>query len=117
MGRLELAKTILKDKNLTYDSEVEVLDNQDDENYIPLNYRSFKKALDESDGTKKDFLDLWSDFCNYKKKGLIQTILSDYVDVQDKANDALKGGTKSSVFAKAVSNSEKLFNAFPDLRA
>ena len=116
MGRLELAKTILADKNFTYDSEVEVLDNQDDENYIPLNYRSFKKALDESDGTKKDFLDLWSDFCNYKKKGLIQTILSDYVDVQDKANDALKGGSKSSVFAKAVSNSEKLFNAFPDLR-
>ena len=113
-GRLAIAEKILTDKTFYYDTPDEVIDLHDDPSWVPLNYRSFKKLLDETNGTKKDFLDNWNDYCNYKKKGLVQTILSDYVDVEDKANDALKGGTQSSVFGKNLSNMDKLFNKFGD---
>ena len=115
-GRLAIAEKILNDKTFYYDTPDEVIDMHDDPDWVPLNYRSFKKLLDETNGTKKDFLDNWSDYCNYKKKGLVATILSDYVDVEDKANDALKGGTKSNVFAKASSNLDKLFDKFPEIK-
>ena len=72
-------------------------------------------ALDFSDGTKKDFLDIWSHYCNYKKKGIVETILSDYVDVEDKANDAIKDGSESDVFAKSKTNREKLKAKFANL--
>lgn len=114
-GRLTIAEKILTDKTFYYDTPDEVLELYDDPSWVPLNYRSFKKLLDETDGTKKDFLDNWSDYCNYKKKNLVTTILSDYVDVEDKANDALKGGTKSTVFGKNLSNWEKLVNAYHEL--
>lgn len=115
-GRLAIAEKILTDKTFYYDTPDEVIDLHDDPSWVPLNYRSFKKLLDETDGTKKDFLDNWNDYCNYKKKGLVETILSDYVDVQDKANDALKGGTQSSVFGKNMSNLDKLFDKYPELK-
>lgn len=107
-GRLALAKKILSDSRFKYDSPKDVEDNYDDQSYIPLNYRSFKLVLDNSDGTKDDFLDIWNDFCNYKKKPVIETILGDYVDVKDKANDALAGGTESSVFNREKTPREKL---------
>ena len=72
--------------------------------------RSLKKLLDDCNGTKKDFIDLWSEYCNYKKKNMIVDILSDFVDVKDKANDALKTETKSTVFNRTLSNREKLRN-------
>lgn len=114
-GRLEIARKLLTDKSFTYDSAVEVLDMHDDPNWIPLNYRSLKKLLDETDGTKKDFLDNWSDYCNYKKKGLVTTILSDYVDVKDKANQALAGGTGSKVFGNSNTLFDQLADMFPEL--
>lgn len=114
-GKLKLAETILTDESFYYDTTAEVQDGQDDPQYRPLNYRSFKLALDRCDGTKADLLDIWSHYCNYKKKSLITTILSEYQDVEDKATDALKGGTTSDVFAKTMTNREKLAAAFPEL--
>lgn len=114
-GRLKLAETILKDKDFYYDTSEEVQDNFDNSSYKPLNYRSFKMALDFSDGTKEDFLDIWNHYCNYKKKSTIENILSDYVDVEDKANDAIKDGSESDVFAKSKTNAEKLKSKFPGL--
>ena len=35
---------------------------------------------------------------------MIEDILEDYVDVDDKANDALKGGTDSEIFKKHETN-------------
>ena len=114
-GKLALAEKILNDPSFTYDGAIDIEENQDNPSYKPLNYRSFKMALDYSDGTKDDFLDVWNHYCNPKKKRKIEDILGDYVDVADKANAALKDGSKSSVFNKEVSNLEKLKNAFPDL--
>lgn len=116
-GRLAIAKTLLMDPSFSYDTGLDIEDNQDDPNYKPLNYRSLKLALDFSDGTKKDFLDIWSHYCNYKKKKLVETILKNYKDVEDKATDALKGGSTSGVFAKTQSNMDKLFQAFPELQS
>ena len=109
-GRLALAKKLLESPKFAYDTIIDEDDNYEDDAYIPLNYRSLKKLLDDCDGTKKDFIDLWSEYCNYKKKNMIVDILSDFVDVKDKANDALKTETKSTVFNRTLSNREKLRN-------
>ena len=39
---------------------------------------------------------------------MFKEILRNYKDVDDKANDALKGGTSSKVFGKATSNYERI---------
>lgn len=110
-GRLEIAKKLLNSPKFAYDTPIDEdeLTGEDDA-YIPLNYRSLKRLLDDCDGTKKDFLDLWSEYCNYKKKNMVVDILSDFVDVKDRSNDALAQGTKSSVFNKTLSHREKLRN-------
>lgn len=107
-GRLELARALLTSPKFAYDTIIDEDENFEDDAYIPLNYRSLKKALDDCDGTKKDFIDIWSEYCNYKKKNVIVDILSNFIDVKDKANDALKNETKSTVFNRAETNREKL---------
>lgn len=116
-GRLSLAKTILSSPDFYYDTSTEVEDSVDDNAYVPLNYRSFKMALDASKGTKDSLLKVWSDYCNYNKKQLISDILKNYVDVQDKANDVLKKHqTKSSVFVQKDSLRDKLRGVVPGLK-
>ena len=100
MGRLKIAETVLSYPDFSYDTAQDIEDNSDDSQYEPLNYRSFKLALDMSDGTKDDFLKVWNHYCNYNKKPIIERALKNYQDVDDKANAALKGGTESDVFKK-----------------
>ena len=71
--------------------------------------------MDRCDGTKDDFLDIWSHYCNPNKKKIIETILKEYKDVDDKATQAIKGETTSNVFAQKKSNLQKLKDAFPEL--
>ena len=63
-----------------------------------LNPRSLEDALRDCDGTKDDLIAEWNDICGHSTLNMVKSILKNYVDVKDKANDALKGGTKSSVF-------------------
>lgn len=114
-GKLAIAKTILTNPDFTYDTAEDIEEGEDDPQYKPLNYRSFKLALDFSDGTKDDFLSTWNNFANYKKKPTIERILRNYKDVDDKATQALKGGTESDVFAKRKSTKDKLKELIPDL--
>jgi hypothetical protein len=107
-GKLKLAETILTSPKFSYDSSIDIEEHMDDQSYRPLNYRSFKLALDNCDGTKADLLDIWNAYCNYDKKHKIDDILHDYQDVEDKANDALKNDTESQVFAKSNGHREKL---------
>lgn len=100
MGRLKIAETVLSHPDFSYDTAQDIEDNSDDSQYEPLNYRSFKLALDMSDGTKDDFLKVWNHYCNYNKKPIVERALKNYQDVDDKANAALKGGTESDVFKK-----------------
>ena len=49
------------------------------------------------------------------KLGMIKNILTDYVDADDEANQALKGGTKSRMFGKADDNISRLQGAYPGI--
>lgn len=114
-GMLDMATKILTDSRLKYDNYKDAENMEDDRAYRALNYRSFKKAIDASKGTKDGLLHVWNDFCNYKKKNTIDTILGDYVDVADRANQAIKDhDTQSDVFGSASTGDDK-FNRLGDL--
>lgn len=117
-GKLALATALLSDSSFKYSSEEdedEYFEEMQRGRWIPLNYRSLHQALEASDGKKAKLLRIWNQFAARDKKGMIENILSDYVDVQDKANDALKYGSESNVFAKSKTNIEKLKAKFADL--
>lgn len=117
-GKLELAKKILTDPDFAYTSAAEEEDHQEEiaqGYFIPLNYRSFHQALEASRGKKDLLLKKWDENAAYDKKGMITQILSDYVDVDDKANAALKKDTESEVFKKRQSQLDKLKNLYPEL--
>lgn len=107
-GRIALAEKILSDPRFKYDTSAEEEKYQDTPGYQPLNYRSFKLALDRCDGTKQDFLDIWNHYCNFNKKTTIEDILHDYVDVQDEATAAIKDDSESEIFRTEMSAREKL---------
>lgn len=84
--------------------------------WTPLNYRSLHLALEASDGKKDKLLRIWNQFAAREKKSMIETILSDYEDVQDKATDAISDPSESDVFAKTKTNREKLKAKFGGLK-
>ena len=111
-----IANRLLTNKKFSFDTPEDMDTGRDryGENYKPLNYRSFTLLLDQSDGTKEDVLALWPQFVNAGKKRMAEDILSDYVDVDDKANAALAKGTKSDVFAKTTTPWDTLVNKYGD---
>lgn len=88
LGRLELAKALLTHKLFKYDSSADIEDMSDSE--APVSYRTVKLALDGSDGTKNSFLKKYRRFTNDKAANTAEQILANYVDIQDKATQALK---------------------------
>lgn len=100
-GRLGLAEALLSSTNPPFrfqsTSEIEKLYNENPSSRY-LNPRSLEDALRDCDGTKDDLIAEWDDICGHSTKNMVKSILKNYVDVKDRANDALKGGTKSSVF-------------------
>lgn len=102
MRKKALATKLLSDPSFTFDNQSDMQKGKEQlgSNYLVLNYRSLFNLLEYSDGTKKDFLELWSDYVNPLKKKMAETILASYKDVDDKANQALQGETKSKVFKK-----------------
>ena len=101
--KIALIKTLVKNPKFTFDNSEDILKARDNQawNKKSLNNRSLTKLLDACDGTKENFLELWPSFTNNLRLPMVKRILDDYVDIEDKANDALKGGTESSVFSKA----------------
>lgn len=104
LGRLQLAQTLLSDKSFEFDSSEDIAKSKESGNGLALNYRTFTNLLFGSDGTKQDFLNNWNEYTNNLKKSMAERILSKYQDIDDKATDALKYNTASSVFKKEVSN-------------
>ena len=102
MRKKALATKLLSDPSFTFDNQSDMQRGKEQlgSNYLVLNYRSLFNLLEYSDGTKKDFLELWSDYVNPLKKKMAETILASYKDVDDKANQALQKETKSTVFKK-----------------
>lgn len=114
-GKLAMAEKILSDSSFSYDTAIDEEEHLDDESYQSLSPRSFTDALENSDGTKAGLLREWNGYCNYEKKHVIEDILHDYVDIEDKANDALKQDTASDVFKKKKSNMATLRAKYGEL--
>jgi len=91
-GQQALAKAILSDPSLEFDNAEDIEKSRSEGNKKSLSARTFTKALFLSDGTAKDFIRNIerSDIINRSKVNLIKTILANYTDVNDKANDLIK---------------------------
>ena len=101
--KLNLVDKLLKSKKFKFDSAQDKQNSKESGNGLILTARTLTNLLQNCDGTKEDFLNNWNNFCNSTKKSMVEGILANYQDVDDKANDALKGGTESEVFAKRSS--------------
>lgn len=93
-GRLAIAERLLTDPRFEFDDDDDEELAQDRGTPV-LNARSLTNLLHASRGKKDLFLKKWSSFCNPDKYRVVEDILDDYVDVDDKANDALKYGEEN----------------------
>jgi hypothetical protein len=89
-GRIGIATALLTDPEFKYDVDKDEEEHEDEDMFRPLTYRTLKLALDDCDGTKADFLDIWPDFINRDKLPMAERILNNYVDVKDKANSVFQ---------------------------
>lgn len=104
-----LANAVLGTKEQILDSAEDIRRNKEEGgNGLITSNRSFFNLLDSSEGDKEEFIKEWSDWCNDQKLPLIKKLLRNYKDIDDKANDALKQDTKSSVFGASQDNSRKV---------
>lgn len=117
-GKMKLAETILNSDEFRFDDTQQRDEDWDTPGYnkIPLDYRSFEQAIMNSDGTKEGLLAVWKQNSNNLRYDMIEDILENYVDVDDKANDALKGGTDSDVFKKQESNWDLVKNVIKGMQ-
>lgn len=117
-GKIKLAETILNSDEFRFDDTKQRDDDWSTPGYnkIPLDYRSFEQAIMNSDGTKEGLLAVWKQNSNNLRYDMIEDILENYVDVDDKANDALKGGTDSEIFKKHESNWDLVNNVMKGMK-
>ena len=97
-GQLSLAKTLMSSPMFRFDNDDEEAEAKLN-GESSLNPRTLTETLLACDGTKEDFLSIYMEKCNPEKYDMVEAILADYVDVDDKANDALKYGDDNP-FAK-----------------
>ena len=102
-GRKKLANTLLSARDFEFDDGQEI-EKLAEAGQSILSPRSLTRALEMSDGTKDEFLQIWNSMCNPTKKADVERILSNYVDVDDKANSVFKG---TSPFKKNGSDTWK----------
>ena len=105
----ELVNKILSSREFTFDSTEEMIANAVDSgnpgaNGLITTPRTFTNLIMYCDGTKENFLDEWSNFCNALKKNTVEEILADYKDKVDKANSVFNKDSNpdatSDVFAQ-----------------
>lgn len=88
-GMYKLAETLLSSPYFSWDT-------LEDEAYCTehgvssLSPRSFSAVIEASQGKKDMLLKQWPKLCNPDKLDMVEQILTNYKDVDDKANDALK---------------------------
>ena len=99
-GKFALVDKILSNPRFRFESGDE---SDEEEDALMLSPRSFENAIDDSFGKKDKLIKEWPYYCGSKSLPLIKTILADYKDVEDRANDALKRGTSSEVFGSKKS--------------
>ena len=114
IGRAEIAKSIAGNANFSFDddSDLEAYEDDEDWNGLATTPRNLTLLLDNSDGTKADVIDLWSDYCNNKHEHMVKNILKNYRDKDDKANAVLKQGTQSSLLNRQKSGFDSIKNKY-----
>ena len=102
LGRAELAKTIIGNASFVFDDENDIEEYEDNEDWngLATTPRNITLLLDNSDGTKASVLKMWHQYCNSMQEPTIKRILSNYKDVDNKANSVFKQGTQSSLLNK-----------------
>lgn len=105
-GRMKIASTLLSSSSFQFDTDQETLDSEENGNGLGLDSRNLAKLLNRCNGTKQDFLKKWDSQCNSLKKPVVQQILANYTDVDNKANQALRRGTDSKFIS---SNGDAVF--------
>ena len=88
-GRYKLAKTILESPYFSWDTEEEEAYANEMQHHT-LSPRGFSAVIARSNGTKDDLLEIWPTVVNPDKLDMVEQILTNYEDVDDKANDALR---------------------------
>ena len=98
-GRVKLAETILTSPRFSFSNAEEEARALESGNRKPLSARTLTRLLNYCNGTKESLLENWNAFCDDSKKPMIESILANYQDVDNKANDLLKNRqTESEVF-------------------
>lgn len=88
-GRYKLAKTILESPYFAWDTDEEEQYANEMQHHT-LSPRGFSAVIKRCDGTKEDLLEIWPTVVNPDKLDMAEQALTNYTDVDDKANDALK---------------------------
>lgn len=92
-NQLGIAEKILSSKKFNFTDKDTKAKNIDDPMWKGTTYRGFKQLLENIE-TKEEFIDEWADYCDPAQQPLIETLLSDYVDIDDRASRAMKYGYK-----------------------
>lgn len=101
--------TALFDGGLTFSTTAELSDPTYNGNGKPVNSRNLSMLFQKCKGTKDDLILKWGRFCDDARLQEVKSILKNYKDVDDKANQGLKS---SPVFK---SKKDKLKSAIEDI--
>lgn len=113
-GRKALINALLSNPNFEFDNEEDELRVMEEGNRLPLNSRSLESLLADCDGTKEDFLANWNNYVNNFKKPMAQTILKNYKDIDDKANQAIGVGQEAPKAKSAFAGRRSLADIVND---
>lgn len=110
-GQLHLAKTLMDSPLFRFDNDDEEAAAKD-AGVSSLNPRTLTETLLACDGTKEDFLHIYLQKCNPAKYDMMEEILAEYMDIDDKANDALKYGDDNPFAQKQKSLWDEIGGSF-----
>lgn len=113
-GKLDLATALLTSNEFEFDNP-ETIDRVSENDEKLLSARTLVMALNASEGKKDLLLKYWADAVNNESKPMIQRILANYKDADDKANAALDNDTESELFGKKASSMDKIRNTLKGL--
>lgn len=100
-GRKAIADKLLSSPKFSFDDFADAQEARDHGNGRTTMPRSLTNALNACDGTKASFLKSARRILNSLRYDMIETILADYRDVDDKANSVLKTKTDSNYINNA----------------
>ena len=110
-NKIKIATALLSSEDFEFDPDEISQNNWNDGEDLTNTSRTITNALVACDGTISDFLNELHGNIPDSDIPKIKTILRDYKDTDDKANDALKGGTKSSVLSKKKDLADDMLDA------